>query len=272
MNTVDFRALVLAKEINLNTLAEHFGMNKKFRWEDPLVLTGRNLTGIINDPKEKYVYIFYFGSGVFINFSHHEIMDVVKYLEALEKNINARNPFLYQDDFMLTIRPGVTQAVNFTEMVTDSFKDFYLEIISIVLAKSVALENIESDTDKLLDDIEDIVDLLQRGNFSLSDRRLAKTSAMILRFKYNSLSYLMLLDKPDITWVNEDAGILFDELSEIFELEERYQTLRHKSEILMDITQVFTSLTHSSRDARLEWMIIILIAFEIILSLIDRFI
>ena len=273
MNRAVFTALVVAHEINLNVLAEHFGMNKKFRWEDALSLQMGNLAGIIGDATDKAVYIFYFGSTVFINFAHHEMIDLLKYLHKLEKNIAISPPFPFQDDFELVIQPGQEpSALNFDNLVTSNYEEYYQEIIATVLAKSVALEKLEKDIDTLYDEIEDIVDFLAKGRFTISDRRLANTSAAILRFRYNSISYIMLLDKPDITWTNEEAGHLFQDLSGLFELEERYKTLRHKSETLMDITQAFTGLTHARRGNHLEWVIIILIGVEIILTLLDEFV
>ncbi|KJS21354.1 MAG: hypothetical protein VR72_11425 [Clostridiaceae bacterium BRH_c20a] len=267
-----FTAFVVAKEINLNNLAKHFGMNKKYRWEEPLILKNTNLSGVTKDRENKFVFIFYFGTVVFINFEHHEVMDVLKYLNKLEKNIHSNHPPVFQDDFRLIINKEAKTSINFDNMSANKYQDYYLEIISTILAKSVALEKIEKDIDKLFDDIEDIVDFLDKGRFNISDRRLAKTSGKILQHKFSSISYLMLLDKPDITWVNEDAGNLYSELSQLFEIDERFEIVRQKSETLMDITQAFTGLTHATRGARLEWMIIILIAFEIILSLLETYV
>jgi len=55
------------------------------------------------------------------------------------------------------------------------------------------------------------------------------------------------------------------------EADPRYQEIKHKSETLMDVTDVFSSLSHARRAARLEWIIIILIAFEIVMALLDKF-
>ena len=82
----------------------------------------------------------------------------------------------------------------------------------------------------------------------------------------------MLLDNPDITWNNEEAASLHNELSLLFELKERYENLRHKTETLMDITEAFSGLVHARRGTRLEWAIIILIMIEIVLSLYSMFI
>lgn len=52
------------------------------------------------------------------------------------------------------------------------------------------------------------------------------------------------------------------------ELDQRYQEIRHKSEPLLDITEVFSGLSHARQSVRLEW-IIILIAIEIGLFLVE---
>jgi len=81
----------------------------------------------------------------------------------------------------------------------------------------------------------------------------------------------MVLDKPEITWDNEEANRFYLTMAELFELTPRYQEIKHKSETLMDVTDVFSSLSHARRAARLEWIIIILIAFEIVMALLDKF-
>ena len=51
----------------------------------------------------------------------------------------------------------------------------------------------------------------------------------------------------------------------MFELSQRYNEIKHKSETLMDITEVFSNLSHARRSSRLEWIIIILIIIEIVI-------
>jgi len=63
---------------------------------------------------------------------------------------------------------------------------------------------------------------------------------------------------------------LYDQMAALFELEDRYRGIRHKSETLMDITEVFSGLAHATRGTRLEWTIIILIVIEIVLSLLQK--
>ena len=128
------------------------------------------------------------------------------------------------------------------------------------------------DISYVLDEIEEVVNNLHQGKLAVSDEKLAKMSASILGFKLSTISYIMILDKPAITWDNENASALFDELTNLFELNERYDNNRHKIDTLMDITEVFSGLAHAKRGTRLEWVIIILIGIEIFLSLFDMFV
>lgn len=272
MKQAEFLALVTGNEIELTTIAQHFGIEQDFRWEDSLELKENYLKGILREPENKEVYIFHFGSMVFVNCQRHEIMDVLQYLKRLEKRINTDNAFVYTDDYLLEISPGSEHAITNDGMTTAQHEDYQHEIVATVLAKSVALNRIEIENDKLLDEIEVVVDLLHRGKLNISDEQLAKIAARILGFKLSTLSYIMLLDKPDITWVNEGAAELFAELSALFELEDRYEKIKHKSETVMDITQVFATLAHAKRGNRLEWAVILLIALEIVLSLLDKFV
>ncbi|HWR44556.1 RMD1 family protein [Sporomusa sp.] len=267
----EFKAIVLCNELNLNKISQHFGISRKFKWEDFLVLKDEHLQGIVNETNRKIVYIFHFGSMVFINFQHHQIMDIVKYIKKLEPEINDANVFAYVDDYKLEINPDEPPAINNDYMIVSTQSDYQLDIVATILAKSASLDKNEIEVDSLLDRIENVVNNLNRGELGVSDEELAKMAASILSFKLNTISYIMLLDNPDITWNNEEAGALYDELSVLFELKDRYEKIRQKTEILLDITEAFSNLVHAKRGTRLEWAIIILIVIEIILSLVDMF-
>lgn len=268
----DFTAVVIAKEINLTKIATHFGINRKFKWEESLLLKEEELRGIYSRYQDKMIYIFHFGSAVFINFEHNEVIDFVKYLTKVDSEMVIQSlPFKYLDDYRLEVNTDEPVALNNDFMVTDKQDAYQAEIVAIVLAKSVALEKTEFEIGRLLDEIEIVIKDLYDGHLSVSDQKLARMSASILSFRINTLSYIMLLDKPDITWINEEASSLYDEMSTLFELDDRYQNVRQKSETLLDITEVVAGLAHAQRGNRLEWAVIILIAIEILLSLYEMF-
>ena len=272
MAETEFKAIVLGNEINLNKISQHFGSNRKLKWEEYLVLKGTELQGIVREIEAKRVYLFHFGSIVFLNFQHHEIMDIINYLKNIEIGINDTNAFKYIDEYKIESNSEHEFSINNDYMVTNEPAEYQFDIVSTVLAKSVALEKIESDISRVLDEIEDVVTKLYQGKLAVSDEKLAKMSASILGFKLSTISYVMLLDKPTVTWNNESASELYNELTTLFELTDRYEKIHHKIDTLMDITEVFAGLAHSKRGTRLEWGVIILIGIEICLSLFSMFV
>jgi Uncharacterized conserved protein len=269
MQSWEFKSLVLCNEINLNTIAVHFGITQKFKWEDPLCLTDNLLKGILRDVEHKSVYIYHFGALVFINMEHHEVQDIINYLKNVDQNLKNNTPNQIFDEYKLQVSPEYEFALYNDLMTTNEYIPYYQDILSLILAKSTSLRKIESDIEALLDRIEDVINYLDNGKFNMSDEQIAKTSAKVLRFKYNTISYLMLLDKPRDAWDNEDIEKFYMEIASLFEINDRYEKLRHKTEILTDITDVFSSLTHEKRGTRLEIMVIILILFELLISVVE---
>lgn len=267
METKSIKAFSLCNEISLDKISSHFGINKKYKWEDSLTLREEHLKGILPVPEGKSAVIFPFGSVVFVNMEHHEIVDVINYLKKMEPNLKNAD-YKYVESYMLKI--GAEEpSIDFNSMSVREFKSHHSEILATILAKSVALDKVETDLNNLLDEVEAIVDMLERGILNISDEKNAKMSAKILGFKFDTISYIMLLDKPDITWENQEAESLYMQLSQFYELSERYEKIQAKTETLMDITQVFGSLAHQKRGNKLEWMVIILIGIEILLTLIE---
>lgn len=269
MKIWDFKSLVLASEINLNIISAHFGTNNKYKWEDPLILSNNDLKGILRDYENKSVYLYYFGSLVFINMEYHEIQDVIKYIQNIDPNLKNNIPNEYIDEYKLEVDDKFEYTLYNDMMTTKEFFPYYLDIISVVLAKSTSLKIIEKNIDNLLDSVENIMNYLDTGKFNMSDEQIAKTSAKILRFKYNSISYLMLLEKPKSAWDNVDIENFYIEINSLFEMKDRYEKISHKTEVLQDITDVFTSLTHEKRGTKLEILVIVLIFVELLVSLVQ---
>lgn len=274
MTEIRFKAVSVCNEINLNKLANHFGIKKKFEWEDFLRLGSHQLTGILKEPDNKYINLFAFGCLVFVNLQHHEMVDALNYLSSIEPRLKDHS-FEFSDDYSIEIhkeQPEEDQPLMTNDyIITTEYASYQMEILSSVLAKSVALEKIESDIEVLLDEIEVVIEAMQKGRLSARDEKIALLSSRILSFKYNTISSIMILDKPDITWNNAKAESLYSDMSHLFELSERFNKVQMKAETLMDIIQVFTTFTQHKKANTLEWMIIILILFEIVFSLFQFF-
>lgn len=266
-----FKSMSVCNEINVTKIASHFGIEKKFKWDEPLFLKGEQLSGVISFVENKMIYVYHFGSLVFINFQPNEISDTIKYIKRIGIE-DKKTPYEIKDEFTVEINPNEQFSVNYNSIVMDKYNGYYMETVALVLARSVCLERVEKDMNVLFDEIEDIIDRLEQGQFKMSDKALSKIASRILRVRYDSVSYVQVLDKPDIAWKHEGVEDVFTQMSELFELGDRFETVKNKTEILLDTVEVFTNVSHSKSSEKLEWIVIILIAFELVMGLINHFV
>lgn len=272
MKAITFKAFAITNEIDLNKIAIDFGIPKKFTWEEPLILKGNILKKILNQELEEsqMVLVFSFGSVVFINHSHpDEIMGFLNYIQSFEPGIDFKNTDRYYDDYSLHISESENIELTDEYVVVPEYENFYPELISTVLAKSVALEKTEEQLGKIHDKLENMIDRLEKGKLRIGNKELARTTAKIVRHEYNTLAYIMILDKPDITWTSSNASEFYDRMTDFFELSDRYKILKSKTDILYNIMDGFSTISHSMRGLFVEWVVVILIVIEIALTILQ---
>ena len=270
MELFSFNAFAFAGELDLNRLAAKLGMVRKYRWEEPMKLNPVTFSPADAGNGEQ-VYLYYFGGVVFINCSGDIIARFLDGIPAYADNLKGQPQLPYREEYRLEINSGREPAIANDCAVMPRYSQAFMDIICFVIAKSVALERIEERVDVVFDEVEVLIANLGKGSMELPDRDMARLASSILSFKFTSIAHIMVLDKPDITWDNPEADRLYLTMASLFELNQRHQEIKHKSETLRDMTDVFTSLSHARRSARLEWIIIILIAIEIVLYLLEMY-
>ena len=270
MEVFSFAAWALNGELDLNRLAGEFGISRRYRWEEPMVLDPQHF--VPADPADvsvERVFLYYFGGVVFQNCSPETISVFWQGLARVVAELRDRPQLKYYDDYSLRIDPAATAAITNDAATVCHFEPELSASICFVLAKSVALERIEEQLDLVLDEVEGLIAQLDQGKLTLSDKRLAKLASSILNFKYRSIAHIMVLDKPDITWESAEVDRFYLTMATLFELNQRYGAIKHKTETLLNITEVFSSLSHARRATRLEWIIIVLIAIEIVIYVLE---
>lgn len=271
-----FKAYAIVNEIDLNKIASRCDIPKKYTWEEPLILQDNTLASILGHPVEELqqILIFAFGSVVFINVPPSDEPALFNYLKKIKPDLELKNTGLYYDDYELreaSKSEEYPETLHFTDeyAVVPQFQPYHPELISVVIAKSTALEKVEEQIGRILDRLENMIDRLDKANLKISDKELARTTAGIIRHEYNTINYLMILDKPDITWINSDAGLFYEKMSDFFELNDRYEILKQKTDILNVIVGHFSSISHSIRGLFVEWLIVVLILVEVVLMVAD---
>lgn len=141
----------------------------------------------------------------------------------------------------------------------------HLSIASIALAQSVALESFELRVSEAVRKAEPIVRGLRRhGRIQVPEREIMRTIGFALAVRSAVLSNLTLFDNPPETWQSEALSRLDSRLYDHFDLEERLSAINQKVAFLSDLNTLLMDLLQNRKSNRLEWIIIILIAVEIV--------
>ncbi len=143
-----------------------------------------------------------------------------------------------------------------------------LQIIADVLAKDLVLEHYEIRIAAVFDRVEPLAARLKRpGRRSFSTRDLLAQIGDVLLTQHRMVGRAEVLEKPEVLWSTPELEGLFGRLEREYELRERSRALDRKLEVVGRTAETLLDLVHTRRSLSLEWYIIALILFEIMLSL-----
>jgi uncharacterized Rmd1/YagE family protein len=149
--------------------------------------------------------------------------------------------------------------------------DFSLErllIVSDALAKSVVLGRDEREVANVFDTIEPFARELARfGKTSRNRTDLLKLLGNALLVQHRLSGRVAVGEKPDVLWDRPDLERLYARLEDEYELSERVETLNRKLAVIADTASTLADIVDTKRTLRLEVIVVILIAFEIVVTL-----
>lgn len=246
-------AFYLAKEINLTKAAEKVDKN--------LIGRRREFLTYLMGPKE-FLFVFSFGAVVFVNVAKDMQTTMRK---SLSRHLVSPVKKIYDESYVLREREGkFAVGDEATDLPAIGIEE--IEIVSRVLAQSVALEFIEDISDEALSNVDITNGALEKtGMFMKGTRsilRVVGQNNSIIQFVISKLS---LLDKPDITWERKQLETLFSQLSDIFELRSRFRNVEYKIGFARSNSEFAFNVLHSQRANFLEFIIILLFVIDLVL-------
>jgi uncharacterized Rmd1/YagE family protein len=171
--------------------------------------------------------------------------------EALQIHIDADSPERLQQSQVYLQSGGVER----------------LQLVADILAKSVVIALYESRVAGTFARIEPFSRNLQtKGRTGARGRRLLKVIGETLLSEHHMIGRVEVSDKPDLLWERIDLEKLYLRLEDEFEIQERYQILERKLNLVFRTAQVITDMLQDQRTLRVEWYIVILILIEILLT------
>lgn len=213
----------------------------------------------------QYIVITKFGVVVFWNIKNKEKKKIIQELSPFVENFSENREFF--DSLKVFIVPNL-EKVKFGKIFLSKLDKEKLQIISFVLAQSVALEKYEIEIEERLKELEKVIEALKKRRwFQFKEKEILAQIGEILAVKQKAISHLSLFDKPATTWEREDIEKLYHQLAFEFELEDRFDVLNEKIKFLSDHHKTLLDFISAQRGNFLELIIVILIVIELLIFL-----
>ncbi len=255
-----FNAYHLAEALKLKEIAKIFELKPHLF----------NPTQLVYELAENGYCLFYnFGSVVFFNVD--ETVQKTT-LERIKEFLPSSAEPVTSDEFLLEVERKTKTEVFFEKVVVDKLTREKIKLIALVLAQSTALEYFENKVEEILNQLGEITSQLGKAKkLSVPEKKIRRFIGQTMATKQNLIATLYLLEKPEETWESKTLDDLHQEATLMFELRDRFRTVDYKLKMIQDNLEVLANFATNRQHLLLEWAIVGLIVFEVILILSQMF-
>lgn len=197
-------------------------------------------------------------------------LDEVRFVESLKPLLT--NPYPAPEMEDVDIHCGMNGiGVQSGAISLDEFSLEKLQVIADALSKNLVLSLYEKKVAGEFDKIEPLAqELAAYGRVSAGSRKLLSKIGHMLLIEHRMVGRAEIGDKPETLWDFPQLGGLYASLEDEFELKERQLALDRKLGLISDTAQTLADVWDNRQLHKLEWYVIGLILFEIVLSLYER--
>lgn len=140
--------------------------------------------------------------------------------------------------------------------------------ISHALAQSVKLSVLEQSVSNLIVKTTPIQQELARtGSVSLSKKEISQQIGILFNERYSINLHSDILDTPEFFWRRPSYEPLYLMTVEFQDIQIRQNILNHRLSMIHELYNILSNELNYKHSTRLEWIIIILITMEVVLSL-----
>ncbi|HPM41688.1 MAG TPA: RMD1 family protein [bacterium] len=251
-------------------LAETLKLKEIDRLFDMAAKTQSSSKLVYQDGEDRYFFVYRFGSITFFNVEPERQRSV---LERVKMLLSRKPEALTSEEFVVELSQGAESRVGFERAVLGRLTLERIELLAFVLAQSTALERFEIKVEDLVRRAGDIGRALkEKGRLDMSPAEVKRFIGRCISTNQELVASLYLLDKPDETWNDESLDALYREAAAMFELRDRYKTLDYKLRMIQENLELISELLQYRNANSLSMAIIILIAVNIALFLMELFV
>ncbi|XP_059628245.1 protein RETARDED ROOT GROWTH-LIKE-like [Cornus florida] len=216
-----------------------------------------------------YMVVFQYGSIVLFNVPDHEVDG---YLKIVEKYASALLPEMRKDEYEVREKPTLdTWMQGGLDYITLQYLNIDgIRTIGSVLGQSIALDYYVRQVDGMVAEFTDINRGMEKtGTFTMERKKLFQLVGKANSNLADVILKLGLFERSDIAWKDAKYAQIWEYLRDEFELTQRFQSLDFKLKFVEHNIRFLQEILQNRKSDFLEWLIIILIGAEILISVYD---
>lgn len=219
--------------------------------------------------RDGFAVLFRYGAVVLFDVTAEE---EAHFLADVARLVTDPLPAPGRDQAHVDIIPGSAELVDPDgNIVLSDLTPERMQIVADVLGKNIMLDHFEVKVANVFDRVEPLAARLKKdGSRNFKVRDLLSQIGDVLLTQHRMVGRAEVLEKPEVLWYTPELEGLFGRLEREYEIRERSRALDNKLEVIGDTAETLLDLVHATRSLRVEWYIVALIVFEILLSLWEK--
>lgn len=218
----------------------------------------------------EYIDIFFFPFGCITIWGADENQEkvILNDIEAVAigKINDPVSDFIYFDYNQNSDKTFIDEEKN--SIILGNESTFVKLSISHALAQSVKLSVLEQSISNLIVKTTPIQQELARaGSVSLSKKEILQQIGILFNERYSISLHSDILDTPEFFWRRPSYEPLYLMTAEFQDIQVRQNIMNHRLNMIHELLNILSNDLNYKHSTKLEWIVIILIGMEVILSL-----
>lgn len=215
-----------------------------------------------------YVVLFKYGVVILWNFEDGERNRFLSKLMPFVAQA-LQDPFVEEAEW----KKGAKYSVEDGVIKSPNLSDENRLLVSVTLARTIVLDFFESRVENLLIQSREKISHFTKSWAILSrERRLLNLASEAMLINNATVTQMALMDKPDFVWEDQELDQFYLILEKEYELSERFAVMQKKLDILLHDSEFIMNYLESQKSNFLEWAIVLLFVFDIVLIIIEAFV
>jgi uncharacterized Rmd1/YagE family protein len=214
-------------------------------------------TFLLFQPKEhQLAYFKDFGAAVFINMNDRDIETFLG-RPLSEASVS--------ETYWLTGDTSESKHDDLDYIHVPSLTLDVQHIVCLNIAQSLALHYYQNQVDRFLKRTRKMTTELERtGKIRYSRKRLGQMIGQIMNLRNSIEDNLYIFEAPPLAWQDQALTQVDEMMAERFDFTNRHRSIQNSVAVIRENHEFFNDMLQHKHSSLLEWIIILLILFEVI--------